>query len=290
MTTNRAGWRQTFSWTALVVSILAVVFFAVAALGSKFGLWGWQFGLGTMIFNWGPKIAMGALLLSVLALIIAVIKAPRKQPLMLAAGALLVSGLLMGRLAGIGAAVESLPPIHDIQTDWNNPIMPSSKLLDARTATGAMNPVEANPVITLPSEAYRARWPGFDGQSVASAQEAAEFVADSGEKPKDKPYGAIGPIETSAAPAAAFASVEALVAKRGWTVVTADAATGMLEATYTSTWFGFHDDVLFRVIPTESGSRIDIRSVSRVGLSDLGANAKRVVDLLRDLRQDLPNP
>ncbi len=43
-------------------------------------------------------------------------------------------------------------------------------------------------------------------------------------------------------------------------------------------WFGFKDDVVIRVRPVADGgsSRIDVRSISRVGLSDLGANAKRI--------------
>ncbi len=50
----------------------------------------------------------------------------------------------------------------------------------------------------------------------------------------------------------------------------------MIEATDTTLWFGFKDDVAIRIRPDGSGSRIDVRSVSRVGRSDLGANARRI--------------
>jgi uncharacterized protein (DUF1499 family) len=60
-------------------------------------------------------------------------------------------------------------------------------------------------------------------------------------------------------------------------VVAADPAAGRIEATATTFWFGFVDDVVVRVRPAAGGgSRIDVRSVSRVGKSDVGANAKRI--------------
>ena len=62
----------------------------------------------------------------------------------------------------------------------------------------------------------------------------------------------------------------------GWKIVAADAATGRIEAIATTSWFGFTDDVVIRIAPNGTGSRIDIRSHSRVGRGDLGANARRV--------------
>jgi uncharacterized protein (DUF1499 family) len=62
----------------------------------------------------------------------------------------------------------------------------------------------------------------------------------------------------------------------GWEVVSSDTAQGRLEATDTTRWFGFKDDVVVRIRPEGTGSRVDVRSVSRVGQSDIGANAKRV--------------
>ena len=56
----------------------------------------------------------------------------------------------------------------------------------------------------------------------------------------------------------------------GWQVVNVDAAQGIVEATDTSFWFGFVDDIVVRVTPVDAGARVDVRSVSRVGLSDIG--------------------
>jgi uncharacterized protein (DUF1499 family) len=69
----------------------------------------------------------------------------------------------------------------------------------------------------------------------------------------------------------------------GWEVVEADPAGGRLEATDTTTWFGFKDDVVVRIRPADGGSRVDVRSVSRTGRSDVGTNARRIRAYLRSL-------
>jgi uncharacterized protein (DUF1499 family) len=62
----------------------------------------------------------------------------------------------------------------------------------------------------------------------------------------------------------------------GWEIVAAEPASGRIEATATTFWFGFKDDIVVRVTPAEGGSRVDVRSVSRVGRSDVGTNAQRI--------------
>ena len=62
---------------------------------------------------------------------------------------------------------------------------------------------------------------------------------------------------------------------------------GRIEASVVSLWFGFVDDVVIRVADTPQGTRVDLRSKSRVGLGDLGANAKRVQSFLADLDHEL---
>ena len=69
----------------------------------------------------------------------------------------------------------------------------------------------------------------------------------------------------------------------GWQVVDANELEGRIEATATTFWFGFKDDVVIRIVPAPEGSRVDVRSVSRVGLSDVGTNAKRIRDFLHKL-------
>ena len=68
-----------------------------------------------------------------------------------------------------------------------------------------------------------------------------------------------------------------------WDIVAADPAQGRIEATATTLLFGFKDDVAIRITPDGAGSRVDVRSLSRVGRSDFGTNAKRVRAYLRAL-------
>ena len=276
------GWRGKFSLFAVLFSIFGVAWFASAALGSKYGLWSWQFGLGKMTVAWGPIVAFGALGIAVLACIIALVKAPRKRPLMLGIGALLIAGLLAGRLAGLGAGAQSVPPIHDIQTDWADPVVLSDALMAARGADS--NPVRygADAVFRDPKNEQ------FGGKLIADIQEAAECVSRDEDLCEDsetpKPYKPLESLLIDAPRADVFAAAERIARARGWDIVTSDASAGILEATHTSSWWGFKDDVAIRIREAEGNTtRIDMRSISRVGGSDLGANARRITAFLYDL-------
>lgn len=89
-------------------------------------------------------------------------------------------------------------------------------------------------------------------------------------------YPDIGPVLLAAPPAQAFKKALAAAEAMGWEVVGSDPAAGTLEAVDTTKFFGFKDDIAVRVTGTADGSRIDIRSKSRVGRSDLGTNAQRI--------------
>jgi uncharacterized protein (DUF1499 family) len=78
------------------------------------------------------------------------------------------------------------------------------------------------------------------------------------------------------APAEAFTRAAAAVEQLGWEVVAAVPAEGRIEATDTTRFFGFKDDVVIRLRAEGGGTRIDVRSKSRVGMGDVGANAARV--------------
>lgn len=90
-------------------------------------------------------------------------------------------------------------------------------------------------------------------------------------------YPDIAPVALEVAPADAYArALAAANAMDGWEVVSADEATGRITATATSRIFRFVDDIIIVVAPEGSGSRINMRSRSRIGQSDLGANSTRV--------------
>jgi uncharacterized protein (DUF1499 family) len=89
-------------------------------------------------------------------------------------------------------------------------------------------------------------------------------------------YPDLAGVDSPLAPAAAFERARTIAGDLRWEIHAEDAATGTLEASQTTFWFGFVDDVSIRIRPAASGSRVDLRSVSRVGKGDLGANAARI--------------
>jgi uncharacterized protein (DUF1499 family) len=62
----------------------------------------------------------------------------------------------------------------------------------------------------------------------------------------------------------------------GWELVDAAASEGRIEATASTSYLGFKDDVVIRIETVNGGTAVDIRSKSRMGKGDMGANAKRV--------------
>jgi hypothetical protein len=78
-----------------------------------------------------------------------------------------------------------------------------------------------------------------------------------------------------------FNRTVALVRQRGWTI--ASASAGRIEAISTTPVMGFKDDVAIRIQTEGNRTRIDMRSASRVGKSDLGANAARIRAFMADL-------
>ncbi len=135
------------------------------------------------------------------------------------------------------------PPIHHVTTDPDDPpeFVP---VVPLRGTTS--NPIE---------------YPGGD---VEAQQRAA--------------YPDLQPLVMAADPSDVFARALEAAESLGWEVVSADEEEGRIEATATTLWFGFKDDVVVRIRPDkdDSGSRVDLRSVSRIGGGDLGANAARI--------------
>jgi uncharacterized protein (DUF1499 family) len=146
-----------------------------------------------------------------------------------------------------------VPAIHDISTDTETP--PAFVAIVAlRQAEGA-NPSE------------------YDGAETASEQHRA--FPDVQPLLIDKPADVV------------FARARDLVAEKGWTLVDASEADGRIEATAETGWVRFKDDVVIRIQPTASGTRIDVRSKSRVGRGDMGVNARRVRNYLHALQARL---
>ncbi|MCI4644727.1 MAG: DUF1499 domain-containing protein [Hyphomonadaceae bacterium] len=308
-TVQSAGWRGKLAGIALGWSLFSVAWFAMAALGSRIGLWDWRFGLGQMQGNVGAGLGRWILLISailaVAGLIAALLKSPRTRPTMLAIAAIMITLMAGGRWFGFQLTALSLPPLHEAATDWDDPVPFSSNLQEKRAIgqcdkdgdgavseeerTGCgLNPFEMSPTVTLPDWAQE-RWPGFHGKTVAQVQTDFEMdPALKGEDAEEKAYPPMNTAITTLSQNDAFEVTIDLVSKHGWKIVGANHEAGRIEATATSTWYGFKDDVAFRVRALETGgSEVDMRSVSRVGLSDLGANARRVSNFMYDLERAL---
>lgn len=279
--TPKAGWRMKVAVLALAVSIFVALWMTVAALGTRFGWWPYQVGLLQMTAGIGGPLAFFALALGLVAQVIALIKAPRKQAFILALAATLIAASMAGRLIGFRNQAMSVPPIHDIQTDWSNPIAFSPTMLAARTKDGAENDASK---LTPTIDDKRIPEPLF-GRLVAEVQEEAETT----EAGKGTVYPKMETLYFSAPPAAVASVAEGVMKKKGWKIVTPapasadESAVIQVEATETSGWFGFKDDVAIRIRPVEGATAADIRSTSRVGLSDLGANSTRVYGLMIEL-------
>lgn len=138
--------------------------------------------------------------------------------------------------------------IHDVTTDTENPPAFVAVLPHRR---GALNPVE------------------YGGSRIAALQQQS--------------YPDITPLRLDVPAREAFDRALAAARASGWELVAADPAAGRIEATDTTFWFGFKDDVVVRVRSEGNGSRIDVRSLSRVGGGDLGTNANRIRAYVRRL-------
>ncbi|WP_394213181.1 DUF1499 domain-containing protein [Psychrobacter piscatorii] len=143
---------------------------------------------------------------------------------------------------------KNVPPIHDISTDLVNP---PAFIAIAPLRADAPNPVAYDGIET--AEQQRTAYPEL--QTLRYDQTQPELMA------------------------AGTQAIENL----GWELVNIDADKGIIEATDTTAWFGFKDDVVVRITDNENERLVDIRSKSRIGGSDLGKNAARVYKLIDEL-------
>lgn len=117
----------------------------------------------------------------------------------------------------------------------------------------------------------------------AGAPNAVTFDPDAARE-QERAYPDIRSLTLAISPPATFAHALQIARQSSWEIVAADEASGRIEATASTRWFGFKDDVVVRLTPVGIGTRVDVRSVSRVGRGDLGTNAARVREFLDALR------
>lgn len=140
-----------------------------------------------------------------------------------------------------------LPPIKDISTDLRDPPAFSR----ARTAL----------------DARQGHVPGESGPDTREMQRSA--------------YPDVAPVVLEMGPEEAYALVLEAVAEMKWQIVdrsppSVRVGAGRIDAIDRTMVMKFTDDITIRIRPLANETRIDIRSVSRVGRHDLGANAARI--------------
>lgn len=244
----------------LALTILSPLVFILAGLGAKIGLWSWQFGLGTLTREVGPILLIATAVMGLIALLAGLLIKPRKG-LIIAIFALIIPVIAFAQLSATRAKVASLPFIHDITTDTQDPPVFGSVIMAERDATDGVN--------TVDYAGKRARTPERDanGEPVMKLVSALQTQA----------YPEIRTLVLSEPPDVAFGRAEQVARNMGWTIKETDPAGGRIDATAETFWYGFKDDVTIRLRPAQGdGTRVDIRSTSRVGGSDLGANAERI--------------
>ena len=246
-------------WHARFAAALGVflpIYFVIAALGTKFGLWSWQTGLIGMTFGAGPFLLGIVAIVSLVSLILIVRKAPRKGWPLAAFGLIVPAVFLFLGMSAAGKAGDN--PIHDVATDTGNPPQFSVDTIEARAASEA-NPIHDYQVPLGEIEMFEGTAPEL------AIQSHAQIITER--------YANLAPLPLGGASRGdAVAAVAAAMGEMGFEDIRSDAETGMVEGVAETFWFGFRDDVVARV----GENQIDFRSVSRVGRSDLGANAERI--------------
>ena len=228
----------------LAVALASAVAMVLSGIGYRFGLW--HFRTGFTIMRWAFWFAAGGAVASLAGLFFLVPKPPR-----------LVAAAVVGILVGAVTAyvpwtyketVASLPYIHDITTDTQNP--PVFVAVRALRKEGD-HPVE------------------YDGPEVAAEQQKA--------------YPDLMPLTLAVDKDRVFKAAEVALKAMNLEIVGASAAEGRIEAVHTSLLYGFKDDMVVRLVPEGAGTRVDVRSKSRVGRSDVGQNAQRIREFLQRL-------
>lgn len=227
----------------LTVSVVAAMMVVVAGPIYKFGLF--DLSVSFALLKYGLYVAVGAVLLLVIQVIF------KRQTITVLS--VVISVVCVVVALGIPMAMRnkasSVPPIHDITTDVNNP--------PQFTATAPLRKDAPNPVT-------------YQGEEISKQQLTA--------------YPDLKSVTIDADIQTVYQAAEQVITDLGWQRVPG-ALPNMLEATDSTFWFGFKDDVVIRLTEQEGGTVVDVRSKSRVGLSDLGVNAARIQTFLDALKQ-----
>ncbi|HET7707886.1 MAG TPA: DUF1499 domain-containing protein [Thermoanaerobaculia bacterium] len=228
--------------TATILATAAVASLALSGPGTRWNWWSYRVGL--LLFAVAGLVGLLAAVTGFLARRSA---SPNSQRARLADFAI-VMGLVSFAVPIYGViSARRVPPIHDITTSLDDP----PHFRAALTARGS----QSNPA------------PDTIAPDVAQKHRAG--------------YPTLQPLVLPMNPDQALDRAVEVARSLRWRVIAVDRNARTVEATATTAWFGFRDDVVVRIRPVPGGSRIDVRSTSRVGRSDAGVNANRIRRFLR---------
>ncbi len=256
--TNAGGNRaRRMSWGALALSAGGLAAALIAAAGSGAGAWSFVTGFAILRYAFFAVIAGG--LLAIVAFFFA--RRGKVRTGRLNAIALIIATGFGVYLMSQIATARQVPAIHDAATDLVD--VPQFETLKVRADNLANIPDDGRPELSALDP--ESRWKAIHRQS----------------------YGDLRGLRLPLGVADAVKRAEALVRERGWQIARADPQAGVIEATATTLFFRFKDDIAVRVRADPDrpgGSIVDMRSISRVGGSDIGVNAQRIRAFLADLK------
>jgi len=218
------------------------------------------------------------LALAVLAVLLLMISGPGTRaglwPFRVGFG--MFAGAMLVGLAAAGAAIVGL--VLPLERERSGPLLVAALMLGAASAAVPLDYVRR--VKTLPYindiTTDTERPPQFSPPRMYEGH-FAEFQRRS--------YPNLRPLELPLQPKQAFARAAEAARGYDWEITVLDESAGRIEAVVTTRWFGFKDDVVIRITPAGAGSRVDMRSKSRVGRSDVGTNAYRIEEFLARLER-----
>lgn len=254
LTTRRHGARL-----ALLLALVAVLTLGFSVFGLREAMFDLDYAVGTLVTGWAPALALGAVILGVLAFLLGLIVAPRRD-VVTALLAVAMGAGVMAAVAQVRVRVAGNPPIHDVATDWSDPMMFGTTMTKTRNDALADNRVEAAPrVEPQPQD------PNLTGAPIAQVNARTCPGAT--------------PVVRTGTVAEAYERAKSAVTREGYAVVTDNPEGGRLEATAVTPYLKLVGDVIVRIKPEGAGARVDIRSISRMGVADLGENCRRVTKL-----------
>jgi len=252
---------------SLALTIIGPLIFAVAAIGYRIGIFSLGTALGTLTRELGPKVLMLGVLVAAMALLFAIIIKPRKGIAIGLVGLVIpLFGLI--QLGKVKSTVETLPFIHDVSTDTQDVPMFTDIIMKERDQVKGVNPAD---YIGKMAPARDAK--GEPTQKLVSVLQTKAY-------PDIRSVVVEEPVDT------VFNKAQSVAKDMGWDIKTTDRDLGIVEATHTTFWYGFEDDVIIRLRPSEGGGTlVDMRSLSRIGGSDLGKNAERIREFMQAIQK-----